>query len=115
MKLLSPSKLDITFAISALKLFLTYFSETKSKLSFDRLDYNVYSYLLIITESQMIKKLLIGFIILTLYLISSVPVGLFIYSLKTENNINIFSKTGFHSYLSCLKNEAHKTISEEKL
>ena len=43
---------------------------------------------------------------LVLYLVSSVPVGLFLYSLKSNMELNIFSKTGFHGYMSCLKKQA---------
>ena len=43
---------------------------------------------------------------LVIYLVTSVPVGLFLYSLKSNANIDVFSKTGFHSYLYCLKEQA---------
>ena len=47
-----------------------------------------------------------------LYLATSVPVGLFIYSLKSDAGLNIFSKTGFHSYMFCLKEQA--ALAQEK-
>lgn len=47
-----------------------------------------------------------------LYLATSVPVGLFIYSLKSDAGLNIFSKTGFHSYMFCLKEQV-SLVQEE--
>lgn len=54
-------------------------------------------------------KLLKYSLFLLLYLISTVPVGLFLYSLKSESGINIFSKTGYHAYVYCLKEQISKT------
>ncbi len=45
------------------------------------------------------------------YLISTVPVGLFLYSIKSNADINIFTKTGFNAYQTCLQ-EQIKAISE---
>lgn len=56
----------------------------------------------------MIKKLTFGLIFLGLYLVTSIPVGLFLYSLKSDAGINVFSKTGFHSYIYCLEEQASK-------
>ena len=36
------------------------------------------------------------------YLVTVVPVGLFLYSLKSNNGVNVFSKGGYHTYLKCL-------------
>ena len=36
------------------------------------------------------------------YLISTVPVGLFLYSLKADTGVNIFERGGFHQYMRCL-------------
>ena len=41
-------------------------------------------------------------LLLALYLASTVPVGLFLYSLKTDSGINIFAEGGFHAYMRCL-------------
>jgi hypothetical protein len=38
-----------------------------------------------------------------LYLISTVPVGLFLYSLKTEVGVDIFKHGGYHAYVQCLR------------
>jgi hypothetical protein len=53
-----------------------------------------------------IRKTLLGFFFVVIYLVTSVPVGLFLYSLKSRADINIFSKTGFHSYIYCLEEQA---------
>jgi hypothetical protein len=37
-----------------------------------------------------------------LYLASTMPVGLFLYSIKTEVGIDIFTRGGFHAYMRCL-------------
>lgn len=55
-----------------------------------------------------LKGFLIFFVILIVYLTTSVPVGLFLYSLKSNAGINVFSKTGFHSYMHCLREETYK-------
>jgi hypothetical protein len=39
-----------------------------------------------------------------LYLVSTVPVGLFLYSLKTDAGFDIFSPGGYHAYVQCLGN-----------
>jgi hypothetical protein len=41
-------------------------------------------------------------LLFALYLASTVPVGLFLYSLKTDSGINIFAEGGFHAYMRCL-------------
>jgi hypothetical protein len=41
-------------------------------------------------------------ILLVVYLASTVPVGLFIYSVKTEVGLDIFRDGGFHAYMGCL-------------
>jgi hypothetical protein len=38
-----------------------------------------------------------------LYLVSTVPVGLFLYSLKTEVGLDIFKHGGYHAYVQCLR------------
>jgi hypothetical protein len=38
-----------------------------------------------------------------LYLVSTVPVGLFLYSLKTRASINVFEQGGFDTYMHCLR------------
>ena len=41
--------------------------------------------------------------LLILYLASTVPIGLFLYSLKNRAGIDIFSSGGFHTYAQCLR------------
>lgn len=62
---------------------------------------------------KIIRKTLKLFFFLIIYLISTIPVGLLLYSIKTNSNINIFEKTGFHAYQTCLK-EQIKLIHVEK-
>ncbi len=57
---------------------------------------------------RLLKKIVIILILIIVYLISTVPIGLFLYSLKSNNGIDIFNKTGFHSYIHCLNEEAQK-------
>ena len=42
-------------------------------------------------------------VLVALYLVSTVPVGLFLYSLKTEVGLDIFRHGGFHAYMQCLR------------
>jgi hypothetical protein len=37
-----------------------------------------------------------------LYFASTVPVGLFLYSLKTNEGVNVFKAGGYHAYMQCL-------------
>lgn len=39
---------------------------------------------------------------LVAYLASTIPVGLFLYSLKSAAGVDIFSRGGFHAYMQCL-------------
>tara|TARA_R110001592_G_scaffold16881_3_gene71423 strand:- start:36260 stop:36517 length:258 start_codon:yes stop_codon:yes gene_type:complete len=61
-----------------------------------------------------LKKLILVVVFTIVYLVSSVPVGLFLYSLKSDIGINVFSKTGFHSYVQCLREQAYKIKIENK-
>lgn len=54
------------------------------------------------------KKIFWALVFLVLYAVTSVPVGLFLYSLKSEAGIDVFTKTGFHGYMDCLKQEAER-------
>lgn len=57
------------------------------------------------------KKVALGLVLFVVYLISTVPVGLFLYSLKNDMKINVFNETGFHAYMGCLETEAKKAVS----
>lgn len=58
---------------------------------------------------RIIKKTVLAIVLLCLYLISTVPVGLFLYTMKSDIlGLNIFSKTGFHAYMQCLQEQAYK-------
>jgi hypothetical protein len=41
-------------------------------------------------------------LIFALYLASTVPVGLFLYSVKSAVGLDIFSEGGFHTFMQCL-------------
>lgn len=41
-------------------------------------------------------------IFVIIYVVTVVPVGLFLYSLKSNAGYNVFSKGGYHTYLKCL-------------
>ena len=58
------------------------------------------------------KKFLIIIGCIFLYLASTVPVGMLLYALKMNMGIDMFHKTGFHGYMQCLWNEAHKTLPD---
>lgn len=60
------------------------------------------------TLARVLKYFFITVFVLIFYIVTSVPLGLFIYSWKTNSGLNIFSRTGFHSYMSCLAQEAKK-------
>lgn len=64
---------------------------------------------------KILKKLAFYTLLFLVYLVSTVPVGLFLYTLKSDQlGINIFSKTGFHAYLQCLQEQAYKIEIQEK-
>lgn len=62
---------------------------------------------------KILKYITIFLLIITFYAITAIPVGLFLYSWKMDLGINIFSSTGFHSYISCLKDEAKKIHEQD--
>ena len=41
-------------------------------------------------------------LLVALYLVSTVPVGLFLYSLKTQLGLDLFKTGGFHAYMQCV-------------
>jgi hypothetical protein len=53
------------------------------------------------------KISLIVLALLVLYFLTVIPVGLFLYSVKSDLGINMFTKGGFHSYMHCLRQEAY--------
>lgn len=61
------------------------------------------------------KKILFYFLLFCIYIISTIPIGLFLYTIKTNKDINIFSESGFHAYEQCLKQEFRKIIGNDML
>jgi hypothetical protein len=51
------------------------------------------------------------FLLLVLYLASTVPVGLALYAAKEKLGWNVFKTGGFHHFLGCLGTEAQADIS----
>ena len=49
---------------------------------------------------------------LVVYVVTAVPVGLFVYTLKTDAGWDVFHRTGFHGYLRCLQSEARKEMAD---
>lgn len=45
---------------------------------------------------------------LLIYIISTIPVGMFFYTIKSGLGWDTFSGTGYHAYLTCLKQETGK-------
>ncbi len=46
-----------------------------------------------------------------LYVLTVVPVGLFVYTLKMDAGIDLFQRGGFHAYLQCLEAATGTTIA----
>jgi|GEM_PF-4026278 len=59
-----------------------------------------------------LRKMMLFTLFLVLYLISTVPVGLMLYSLKMNLGVNIFEKTGFHAYQTCLEEQIKQIYSQ---
>lgn len=59
------------------------------------------------------KKFLIIIGCIVLYFVSIVPVGLFLYTLKMDLGIDMFSKTGVHSFGVCMYHESQKILNNE--
>ena len=53
---------------------------------------------------SILRRIGLWTILVALYLLSTVPVGLFLYSLKSEVGLDIFKSGGFHAYMQCLGN-----------
>jgi hypothetical protein len=51
---------------------------------------------------KFVRRATLVAVALVLYLASTVPVGLFLYSVKTGAGIDIFNPGGFHRYMQCL-------------
>ena len=68
-----------------------------------------------LSSSRWRKRLVYGFVFLLFYIVTVMPVGLFVYSLKNEWNINVFQNTGFHAYLACLDRESRKIEAVDAL
>jgi hypothetical protein len=56
----------------------------------------------ILMASKSARRIAVYALLFIVYLVSTVPIGLFLYSLKTKVGINIFGRGGFHAYLQCL-------------
>jgi hypothetical protein len=55
-------------------------------------------------KTAVLKRIALYTFLAILYLVSAVPVGLFLYSLKTDAGFDIFSPGGYHAYVQCLGN-----------
>ena len=53
-------------------------------------------------QSKIWLRIALYVILFAVYLVSTVPVGLSMYSLKTEVGLDIFKEGGFHAYMACL-------------
>lgn len=58
------------------------------------------------------KRVALVLAVLVFYLVTSVPVGLFLYTLKTKAGWDVFSGTGFHAYTSCVNRQLKKAHLE---
>lgn len=61
-----------------------------------------------------VKYTLIALAGLAFYAVTVVPVGLAVYTWKSQKGVDIFSTTGFHSVLSCVRRETHKAVVEKE-
>jgi len=61
-----------------------------------------------------LKKIGIVFTFIVIYLITSVPLGMFLYTLKSELGLNVFKKTGYHGYVNCLVEQLEKVDNGEE-
>jgi hypothetical protein len=52
---------------------------------------------------KVLRRVGLYVLLAALYLVSTVPVGLFLYSLKTHAGINVFERGGFDTYVQCLR------------
>lgn len=66
--------------------------------------------------SKITKYTLYGLLFLALYVITAIPLGILFYTWKSELGLDVFSRGGYHSYVSCLKQEMTKAkINDEML
>ena len=54
------------------------------------------------------RRLGFAALLLVLYLVSTIPVGLALYSLKSAEGIDLFKQGGFHTYMQCLRTSARR-------
>jgi hypothetical protein len=55
------------------------------------------------TEAKLARRIGFYSLLLAVYLVSTVPVGLFLYSLKTAVGFDLFKEGGVHAYMQCLR------------
>jgi hypothetical protein len=55
-----------------------------------------------VTSRTIWRRIGLSAILFIAYLASTVPIGLFIYSLKNNAGLQIFGDKGFHTYMRCL-------------
>ena len=61
----------------------------------------------------MFKKVLIVLFCVVLYIVTAVPIGMFLFTMKMDMGVDIFKRTGFHGYVACLKSEGKKALSDD--
>ena len=59
------------------------------------------------------RKLLFVGLVLVFYVVTAVPLGMLVYSVKSELGWNVFKNTGYHGLLACLQQEAAKIEWEQ--
>lgn len=55
------------------------------------------------------RRLGLAALLLVLYLVSTIPVGLALYSLKSAEGIDLFKQGGFHTYMQCLRTSVRRS------
>ncbi|MET0528016.1 MAG: hypothetical protein ABW003_06675 [Microvirga sp.] len=55
------------------------------------------------------RRLTLAALFLALYLLSTIPVGLALYSLKSAEGIDLFKQGGFHTYMQCLRTSVRRS------
>lgn len=65
------------------------------------------------TAVRWIRRGIIGVALFVLYLASTIPIGLALYSLKAEAGYDFFKAGGFHTYMQCVETSFSKARVHE--
>lgn len=53
--------------------------------------------------------------VVALYVVTAIPLGMLVYTWKTQKGIDVFSSGGLHSFARCIRQEANRARINESI